>query len=362
MKKILIISSDYFPKKSPRSLRATELSIELAVQGNMVNVLTHRNSSIHDDFEKGNNVQIIDFKYYKWQKWLKNTTVGILLYKIMSRIYLIQYFFLVRQSLTEYNNYDVVITVSSPFSIAWGMASFSKRKIRSKFKIWIADLGDPFMLNKGLKNKPLFLFHYFEWNMLRKADYVTVPFEEMKAQFYSKFIYKFKTIPQGVKINPLTIKYVPNDPIKIGFAGHIYPGIRDIFSLIDFLLDGNYNFQLIVYTNQHFLFEPYNKFIGNKLILKDYVTRSQLITELSLLDFLVAVNFNSVNGKRTAAPSKLIDYALAQRPILLYEQSNLPLNQIQEFMEYNFENQYFVDIKMYDIKVVAQKFIRLFSN
>lgn len=362
MKKILIISSDYFPKKSPRSLRATELSIELASQGNIVNVLTHHNSIIHNDFEKNNNVKIIDFKYYKWQKWIKKTLFGNLLYKVLCRIHLIHYFFLVRQSLSEIENYDCVITISSPFSIAWGMASFPKEKIKSLFNIWIADLGDPFMLNKGLKKKPLFLFHFFEWNMLRKADFVTIPFEEMKFQFYSNFSHKFKTIPQGVRIIPISHKYVPNNPIKIGFSGYIYPGIRDIFSLIDFLLEKNYNFQLIVYTNQQFLFESYKKFIGNKLILKDYVTRDQLISELSLLDFLVAVNFNSVDGARTAVPSKLIDYALAQRPVLLYEQSNLPLNHIQEFMEYNFANQHFVDLQMYDIKVVAQKFIQLFNN
>jgi hypothetical protein len=362
LKKILIITSDYFPKKSPRSHRASELSIELALQGNIVNILTHRNSLIHDDFEKNNNVKLIDFKYYEWQKWLKNTLVGILIYKVLCRFYLFQYYFLVRQSLPGLENYDVVITVSSPFSIAWGMASFSKKRIKSQFNIWIADLGDPFMLNKGLKNKPLFLFHFFEWNMLRKTNFVTIPFDEMKVQFYSSYGYKFKTIPQGVRIIPIPLAYVPNSPIKIGFSGHIYPGIRDIFSFFDFLLEKNYDFQLIVYTNQHFLFETYKKYIGNKLILKEYVERSQLITELSSLDFLVAVNFNSVGGNRTAVPSKLIDYSLAKRPILLYEQSNLPLDRIQEFMQHNFENQYIVDIQMYDIKVVAQKFIRLFNN
>ena len=50
----------------------------------------------------------------------------------------------------------------------------------------------------------------------------------------------------------------------------------------------------------------------------DYISRDMLIYFLSELDFLVAVNFDSVDGVITAIPSKLIDYAETKRPILFY--------------------------------------------
>jgi hypothetical protein len=356
---ILIITGDYFPIKSPRSLRATELSKELIVQGHKVDVLTHKDIEFQKEFENKFGIEIINFQFKKWQTYLGKTCIGNLLIKIISRIYLFHYYFLVRQSFDKLKKYDAVITVSVPFPIAWGLASFSKKKIKDKFGVWIADLGDPFMLNKGLKSKPFFLFHYFEWNMLYKADYVTIPFEEMKSQFYNRFHKKLYVVPQGVPMGvPISI-YKEIKPLKIGFSGYIYRGSRDVFSLIDYLISQDYDFEFHIYTNQRELFAPYNKFIGKQLLLFDYVDREKLILELSKLDFLVAVNFDSFNNQITAYPSKLIDYALSKRPILMYENSRLPLKVIEEFMNYNFINKTIVNIEKYNIKTVAKQFIQL---
>jgi len=356
---ILIITGDYFPVKSPRSLRATELSKELIVQGHKVDVLTHKHIDFQKEFENKFGIEIINFQLKKWQTYLGKTGFGNLFFKIISRIYLFHYYFLVRQSFDNLKKYDSVITVSVPFPIAWGLASFSKKKIKDKFGVWVADLGDPFMLNKGLKSKPFFLFHYFERNMLKKADYVTVPFIEMKSQFYNRFHKKLHVIPQGVPMGVEVSIYKQNKPLKIGFSGYIYKGSRDIFSLIDYLISQEYDFEFYIYTNQRDLFAQYKEFIGNQLLLFDYVDREKLILELSKLDFLVAVNFDSFNNQITAYPSKLIDYALSKRPILMYENSRLPLKVIEEFMNYNFINKTIVDIEKYNIKTVAKQFIQL---
>lgn len=356
---ILLITGDYFPIKSPRSLRATELSKELVVQGHMVDVLTHKDIVFHKDFENQFGVQIINFHYKKWQTYLGKTIIGNLLFKIISKIYLFHYYFLVRQSIDKLKSYDAVITVSVPFPLAWGLASLKRNKIKDKFGVWIADLGDPFMLNKGLKSKPFFLFHYFEWNMLKKANYITIPFIEMKSQFYKRFHNKLFIVPQGVPIGvPISI-YQEFKPIKIGFSGYMYKGSRDIFTLIDYLISQEYDFQFYIYTNQRELFAPYDKFIGVQLLLFDYVEREKLILELSKLDFLVAVNFDSFNNQITAYPSKLIDYALSQRPILMYENCSLPLKVIEEFMNYNFSSRTKVDLEKYNIKTVVSQFVQL---
>ena len=218
------------------------------------------------------------------------------------------------------------------------------------------------MLNKGLKSKPLFLFHFFEWRMLKKADYITVPFNEMKSQFYKKFRSKIIVIPQGVKLGTSVADYRRKDVIRIGFSGYIYYGIRDIFPLIEYLLSKKYNFEFHVFTNQRDLFKKYKAYLNKNIFIYDYIDRNSLIYSLSELDFLVAVNFDSVDGVITAIPSKLIDYGETRRPILFYENSELPIEIIDEFMTFNFSRAFNIDLNKYNISVVTDQFVKLIKR
>ena len=101
-------------------------------------------------------------------------------------------------------------------------------------------------------------------------------------------------------------------------------------------------------------------YIGKQIVLRDFIPREDLIKELSKMDFLVNVNTDSTNGVINAIPTKLIDYRLSGRPILSYEQSKLPKQLINEFVEGNYKNTYIDQaFERYDIKNVAHQFLSL---
>lgn len=72
------------------------------------------------------------------------------------------------------------------------------------------------------------------------------------------------------------------------------------------------DFRFIVYTKSPELVSPYRTTLGTRLDLRDYIPREDLIHALGRMDFLV--NFD--NNRESAVPSKLIDYAIAGRPVL----------------------------------------------
>ena len=74
------------------------------------------------------------------------------------------------------------------------------------------------------------------------------------------------------------------------------------------------------------------------------------------MDFLVNFEFDPTNQ----APSKLIDYSLTKRPILMIKNKEFDDNIIHEFLNKNFMNRFnYPDIEIYNIKNVAKQFLEL---
>jgi hypothetical protein len=84
--------------------------------------------------------------------------------------------------------------------------------------------------------------------------------------------------------------------------------------------------------------------------------RIECIERLSSMDFLV----NFENDTSNQVPSKLIDYTLAERPILSVNHSFDNHQVFAEYMERDFDNFTPLDISPFDITNVAKKFERLF--
>ena len=96
--------------------------------------------------------------------------------------------------------------------------------------------------------------------------------------------------------------------------------------------------------------------LGDKLVVKDYVPRLELLKFLSTMDFLL----NIENGVVAQTPSKLIDYGLTGRPILSLNSMKLNTDLLNQFMKGDYSNQYVVeDINRYNIKIVAKQFTDL---
>lgn len=118
----------------------------------------------------------------------------------------------------------------------------------------------------------------------------------------------------------------------------------------------NIDFKFTIYTKQQNLLSDYIDKLGDRLIVKDYIQRLELIKELSTMDFLL----NIENGTDVQTPSKLIDYALAKQPIISLNSNKLDKNKFKQFLNYDYSQQRIVsDLEQYNIKKVAQQFIDL---
>ena len=73
------------------------------------------------------------------------------------------------------------------------------------------------------------------------------------------------------------------------------------------------------------------------------------------MDFLV--NIENISNNQT--PSKLIDYAIAQRPICTISILNFNPNLFNQFINGDYNNKLNIDLENFDIKNVVSKFLEL---
>lgn len=365
-KKILIVSRAFYPINSPRSFRTTELVKELAKQGHDVTVYIQKNDNEHTIFENEHSVKINDLGKSKLPKI--NVHTGNKYYKLFKRainrtlLQLFQYpdielMFQVKKVLREENDYDLLISIAVPFPIHWGVA-WSINKNHQVAKTWVADCGDPYYFNSHDSFNKLFYFQYVEKWFSRKADYISIPFEGLKKYFFREFDNKYKVIPQGFNFDEIDISNEPvnNKIITFAYAGGFIRDARDPRIFLDYLTTLNQPFQFIIYNKQKEFTDPYKSKLGNKLIVKNYIPRKDLLIELSRMDFLINLEYDPTNQ----APSKLIDYSLTKRPILMIKNKEFNKNIILDFLNKDYSNQFtYPDIEVYNIKNVVWQFLDL---
>lgn len=362
--KILIVSNSFYPENSPRSNRTTELAVELSKQGHDVTVIVPANNHDYTPFLKRNaNIQI------KTYKPINNKEVRVfggkidyLLNKFLEYFLHFPYIKLISRLpsvLEKEQNHDLMISIAFPHPVHWGVAKALKKNPRIAKK-WIADCGDPFMKNdgKGLRKK-VFYFKYFEKEWCRLCDFITVPYEQQRGKYYPEFANKIKIIPQGFDFsstNPHNTKS-KNKVLTFVYAGTLYAKHRNPRLFLEFLSTINVDYRFVFYTNRQDLVMPFKKALGEKLQIRDYVPRSELLVELRQADFLVHIE----NGhEKEEKPSKLIDYALACRPVLSINSFYLNKENILRFLKGNYSGKLIMpDINQYRIENVVDKFLDL---
>jgi len=365
--KILIISRSFYPMNSPRSFRTTELVKEFSRKGHEVILLTHKQDNVHIPFEDKYNVKIEDLGKSKIFKIdiTKGNKFSILCKRLIKRMLLqlieypnIELMFQVRNKLKAKESiYDLLISIAVPFPIHWGVA-WSRNKNNRIAKVWVADCGDPFYYNIHDSFKKFFYFKYIEKWYSRKTDYISIPFEGLKKYFFKEFESKYRVIPQGFNFDNTKIydKPIKNDVVTFAYAGGFIKTARDPKKFLDFLVTKNTPFKFIVYNKQKEFTEPYNDLLGDKLVVKDYIPRKELLYELSKMDFLVNLEYDPENQ----SPSKLIDYSFTKRPILLIKNNEFYEHVVDEFLSRNYKNKFeMIDIDQYNIENVGQQFLNL---
>lgn len=360
--KILIISRNIFPTQSPRAFRTTELARELVRQGHEVTVYALLGAYDYDSFQHETGIVIKSLGKSKWGNvdstgyYVRNvfTAFGNRVLKRYAYFPFIELMWMTKKVVkAEWKNYDLLITIAFPHSIHWGAALAKGSK--TNFVRWISDCGDPFMGDK--MNRVPGYFKYVEKFWCRRTDFITVPIEAAIKAYYPEFQHKIRVIPQGFDFsNTGPINYEGNIYPTFAFAGKVYPGTRDPKLFLDYLSSIDIQFKFVVYTNTKGFFEPYKTRLGEKLEINSYIPREALLPILGRMDFLI----NIVNDSDTQSPSKLIDYAIAKRPILDISTSFKEKSVFNDFIKGDYRREHGrIDISKYDIKRVAESFVSL---
>lgn len=366
-KNILIVSRSFYPMKSPRSYRTTELVKEFSRQGHAVTLMTIKNDDLHSKFENDFGVTIKDLGPLRFPTI--NITRSNRFFNLMSRgiqrgleLFLeypdIELLFRVKNALKDESNYDLLISIAVPHSIHWGVA-FARSEDHPIAETWVADCGDPYMgFTMDRFNKP-FYFKYLEQKFCRSADYISVPVEEAKDAYYDEFRRKIRVIPQGFNFEKIDIdrSQNPENPVPIlGYAGNILGGGRNPHELLEYLVSQGKPFKFIIYTQKPGPAQSYIKKADGKIEIRDYIPRKELLLELAEMDFLV----NLENDTPRQVPSKLIDYYLTGRPVLSVPSQGLNEQMVDRFLEGDYSEEYcFEDMERYRIENVCQKFLNL---
>jgi len=345
-------------------MRTTELAKEFGRQGHEVLVYIPDQGYDYSDFMKVHPVQIKYLGKLSYKEiQLKGTRVGLFLRRMIRRALglLFEYpgielMFKVSKQLKKESGFDLLISIAVPFPIHWGVAKARSGKHRIA-ETWVADCGDPYMGETTDTFRKPFYFKYIEKWFCRKADFITIPFEGARSAYYQEFHPKIRVIPQGFRLDHIAL---PDYKKKAGcpvfaYAGGFIPGRRDPSRMLDFLLEANVKFEFIVYTSDPSLLLPYQQSLGEKLVIREYIPREDLLVILSGMDFLV--NFD--NNTHTQLPSKLIDYAITGRPVLNIS-SATDYSVLLEFFQGNYAGK--MDLAPpgdYDIRTVVEKFTLL---
>jgi len=262
-----------------------------------------------------------------------------------------------KNSLKHEAGYDLLISIAQPFPVHFGVA-LAKKKNKALCKTWVADCGDPFVGSSTNRLPAPFYFHWLERWFCKKPDYISIPIDEAKPAYSLECQNKIRVIPQGFDFSGINPNYEKgfNAVPTFAYAGMLGAVILDPRNFLNFLSQLEQDFKFIMYINNADLVEPYQRILGKKLEIRSYIPRNELLEVLGKMDFLISFD---IKGK-VQKPSKLIDYALVQRPVLSVKPFKIDEVIINEFLKGIYKHQVRIDdIENYNIKSIANKFINL---
>lgn len=364
-KRILITTHSFYPENNPRAFRAYELYNELVKRGYVVDIIIGSIKKFvkHQEIREYYDRIINDNTPLKVKNKQHNKTTEKL--KLPIRYFIGEKFIITHMDYFIKNinleSYTCVISIGTPFYVHMAVA----KKLRNSDKkiISICDNGDPFYNYK--KKDKAWYFKRVQENTFAAFDYICTPIEEA-VDYYSQYVdrSKIRVIPQGFNFDKINIKkYINNDVPTFAFAGRFYEDIRNPSSFLKYLTTLDFKFKFVVYTSiESNVFNnillKYTEILGEKLVIHPFIPREECIYELSGMDFLI----NLENTLSVQSPSKLIDYALTKRPILSFNQNNIPKDVFLQFIKGNYEKQVTINLDKYNIQTVGQQFINLIEG
>lgn len=352
-------------------MRATELAKEISRQGHKVTLYAVLGEYDYSNFENEYGIKVKNLGPTRFATFNSDghRNNEVFIQKVFRKVFhkILEYpdvelAFKVSGALKRENNVDLLITVAIPYPLHWGAAYRKEKVLPQNFpKTWVADCGDPYMGNKFHKHP--FYFKYIEKWFCKKADYLSIPIEKAKSAYYKEFHHKIRIIPQGFDFSiSNTLRTTPNNNVQTFiYAGVFYKDLRDPRPFLDYLCSKQTRaFKFVVYTKSAHLLKGYKEALGDKLDIRDYIPREELLGVMAQADFLV----NFENKGSVQSPSKLIDYALAKRPVLSIEANQFVDKElIDRFLKKDYSRALQIkNIEQYNIANVAKDFLNLISN
>lgn len=358
------MTSGFYPEISPRSYRATELAKELYRQGHSVVVISKYRDHDYSDFLKQYGITLKMWRKSVFPKVpvCKRKPMSFIsrgltrLLMVLFEYPVIEEMFRVKKTLRKEGGYDLMISFAVPYPVHWGVA-WSRSDRHPIAEKWVADCGDPYMGDVLDSFRKPFYFSYLEKSFCRKADFIAIPIESAKPAYYAEFHDKIRIIPQGFdfKLDEKEPDRPGNKVPTFAYAGGFLPGARDPEPLMRYLVKLDQPFKFMVFTNRADLLEDFRETLSGKLIISDYIPRSDLLKILTKMDFLV--NFD--NNTTLNSPSKLIDYSIVNRPVLNIER-DFKEKPLLEFLNGDYSSRMKLpDREQYHIKNVTRQFLNL---
>lgn len=372
-KKILVIGYFFFPENRPRAFRTYELVRELVSQGHQVDLILPGRQVFADHPVQMNNLTIkylgdanahkkMDFSksFSKQSRW-RNIARSIYRY-FNPFTNTVNYIFQVRNELRkDYAGYDMLLSISYPVVCHIGTAFAMRRNKQLKATpLKVAEYSDPFYTKRSAKM--FFLYKYLDRWAASKFDYIVVPAKD-EVSSYTKHIAadRIRVIPQGFNFQDVVLDtYERNAVPQFAYAGVFYSKLRNPKKLFEFLknIDTPYVFHLYTSptnTDSLDVVNQYAHLLGDKLKIHYDMNRLELIRRLSKMDFLININNSSL---ALQSPSKLIDYALSQRPVFHFDHNYFDETKFQNYLNGIYDPVQF-DVAPYDIKTVVRQFLTL---
>ena len=361
--KVLIVGQWIYPLITPRANRTWELAKGFAKSGHDVTVYALLGDKDYSDEEKQYNIKIKNlgksyFGLIDSQGHYKRNIVNAVMKRLVreeNSFPGLEFYPMIRNCFERESNVDLLITIAYPHVIHWAASKYLKLLAP---KCWIADCGDPFMGN--VFYRPRKKYEKYERRWCDLVDYITVPVEDAVSGYYPEYRDKIRVIPQGFDNSEIIkAEYIPQTPPVFAFAGGTYKNLRDPRAFLKYLLDNRISCRFIVYSDSP-EFNEYKDLLQGILDIKSRVPRKQLIYELSTCDFLINIG----NGTTIQTPSKLIDYGVANRPILTISSDFTHDEQIKfmQFLNNDYSSSEIIDVTKFEIDNVVSQFCNLYHS
>jgi len=361
--KITIISNAFHPRISPRSFRATELACEFTRQGHDVTVLTAKqNEPGAQAFAKAEGFKLV--YYGPWERYVlrpsdKRWIRGIQrLARYVCMLPECRITFDLKKCLLQQKPMDLLVSLAIPYPVHWGVG-LARKKRPDLCRFWVADCGDPFIGNAEANSGRPFYFQMIENWFCRKVDAIAVPIRNAVEAYPAFARDKIAVIPQGFRIPKASDAPPPDNPVPtFVYAGQLNLQTRNPLPLLEHLASKDEDFRFQVFTRSLELLEPFKARLMDRLEVHDVIPRDHLLEVLRAADFLI----NFENQGVVQSPSKLIDYAIVDRPVLSVA-ADLSTRVVDEFLSGDYRNRKEIpNVDAYRIEVVAGQFLQLMEG